>query len=182
VSRRCQSANRHNAIYLVRSGRRCRPHRHPHELYADQAYDAKARRQDCRARRIVLRIARKGIESSEMLGRHWLVVERARAGLNRFRRAPIRYEPRIDIYEAFTFIAARLINLNQIKRLFLTLLRCRLGLIERITRSRAEIVDCKIDDPRLSTQFSDYDHAVIWVKSKSRIFYVYEFVQRLAEG
>ena len=35
---------------------------------------------------------------------------------NRFRRLPVRYERREDIYEAFTSLAASLITLNQIRR------------------------------------------------------------------
>ncbi|SFG34297.1 Transposase DDE domain-containing protein [Methylobacterium gossipiicola] len=54
----------------------------------------------------------KAIESSEKLGRHRWVVERTHAWFNRFRRLPIRYERRADIYEAFT----SLITLNQIRR------------------------------------------------------------------
>ena len=117
-------ANRHDsplmaatldAIPPLRSGRRGRPRRRPGKLYADKAYDAKARRQECRARGIVPRIARRGIESSERLGRHRWVVERTHAWFDRFRRLSIRYEQRADIYEAFTCLAASLITLNQIK-------------------------------------------------------------------
>ena len=100
----------------VRSGRRGRPRRHPDKLHADKAYDARPRRQECRARGIVSRIARRGIESSEKLGRHRWVVERTHAWLNRFHRLPNRYERRADIYEAFTSIAASLVTLNQIRR------------------------------------------------------------------
>ena len=99
-----------------RLGRRGRPRRRPDKLRADKAYDAKARRQECRTRGIVPRIARKGVESSERLGRHRLVVERTHAWFNRFRRLPIRYERRADIYQAFTSLAASLVTLNQIRR------------------------------------------------------------------
>jgi hypothetical protein len=37
-------------------------------------------------------------------------------GCNRFRRLPVRYERRSDIYEAFTSLVTSLITLNQIKR------------------------------------------------------------------
>ncbi|WP_156635583.1 transposase, partial [Methylobacterium sp. Leaf123] len=47
---------------------------------------------------------------------HRWVVERTHAWFNRFRRLPIRYERRADIYEAFTSLAASLITLNQIRR------------------------------------------------------------------
>ncbi|RYY07616.1 MAG: IS5 family transposase [Alphaproteobacteria bacterium] len=118
-------ANRHDTVMMaatldaipsVRSGRRGRPRRRPDKLHADKAYDARPRRQECRVRGIVSRIARRGIESSEKLSRHRWVVERTHAWFNRFRRLPIRYERRADIYEAFTSLAASLITLNQIRR------------------------------------------------------------------
>ncbi|MGH1569446.1 IS5 family transposase [Methylobacterium sp. P31] len=118
-------ANRHDsammaptldAIPPLRNGRRGRPRRRPDKLHADKAYDARPRRHECRARGIVPRIARRGIDSSERLGRHRWVVERTHAWFNRFRRLPVRYERRADIYEAFTSLAASLITLNQIKR------------------------------------------------------------------
>jgi transposase len=45
-----------------------------------------------RRRGIKSRIARKGIESSEKLGRHRWVVERTLAWLAKYRRLTIRYE------------------------------------------------------------------------------------------
>ena len=105
-----------DAIPPVRSGRRGRPRRRPDKLHADKAYDAPVRRQECRARGITPRIARRGIERSDRLGRHRWVVERSHAWFNRARRLPVRYERRADIYEAFTFLQASLITLNQIKR------------------------------------------------------------------
>jgi transposase len=118
-------ANRHDskmlaptldAIPPLRNGQRGRPRQRPDKLHADKAYDARPRRQECRARGIVPRIARKGVDSSERLGRHRWVVERTHAWFNRFRRLPIRYERRADIYEAFTSLTACLITLNQIRR------------------------------------------------------------------
>ena len=44
------------------------------------------------------------------------------AWFNRFRRLPIRYEPRADIYKAFISLAASLITINQIRRFFQLLL------------------------------------------------------------
>lgn len=81
---RLTEANRHDspqmaptldAIPPLSSGRPGRPRRRPDKLHADKAYDAKARRQECRARGIVPRIARKGIESSQKLGLHRWVVD-----------------------------------------------------------------------------------------------------------
>jgi len=105
-----------DAIPPVRNGRRGRPRRRPHKLHADKAYDARARRQECRARGIVPRIARRGIESGENLGcRRW-VVERTHARFDRVRRLPAHRERRADIYAAFTTFAASLVALNQIER------------------------------------------------------------------
>jgi hypothetical protein len=49
--------------------------------------------------------ARRGIESSQLLGRHRWVVERTFAWLARFRRLTIRYERRADIHHAFLPLA-----------------------------------------------------------------------------
>jgi transposase len=46
-----------------------RPRKRPAKLHADKAYDARAKRRALGARGITPRIARKGIESSERLGR-----------------------------------------------------------------------------------------------------------------
>ncbi|MCJ2109634.1 IS5 family transposase [Methylobacterium sp. E-025] len=114
-------ANRHDSVMMaptldaippVRNARRGRSRRRPHKLNADKAYDARARRQECRARGIVPRIARRGIDSSERLGRHRWVVERTHAWFNRFLRLPVRYERRADIYQALTRFAASLITLK----------------------------------------------------------------------
>jgi IS5 family transposase len=49
---------------------RGKPRKRPKKLHADKAYDDKKRREALRRRGIKIRIARKGIESSEKLGRH----------------------------------------------------------------------------------------------------------------
>ncbi|MER7894559.1 hypothetical protein ABTX15_32815 [Micromonospora sp. NPDC094482] len=56
-------------------GRRGRPRRRPGKLHADKAYDHKAIRAEVRRRRIVVRVARKGVESSQRLGRHRWIFE-----------------------------------------------------------------------------------------------------------
>ncbi|TNC06406.1 transposase [Methylobacterium terricola] len=96
-------------------GMSCR-RRRPDKLHADKAYDARVRRQACRARGIRPRIARRGIERSDRLGRHRWVVERSHAWFNRARRLPIRYERRADTDGAFTLRQASLITLHQIER------------------------------------------------------------------
>lgn len=62
------------------------------------------------------RIARRGIESSERLGRHRWVVERTLAWLARLRRLTVRYERRTDIHLAFTTLGCALVCLNQVRR------------------------------------------------------------------
>jgi transposase len=65
-----------------------------------------------RRRHIKVRIARKGIESKERLGRDRWVVERTLAWLTRYRRLTIRYERRDDIHEAFLSLGCVLICWN----------------------------------------------------------------------
>ena len=65
-----------------------------------------------RRRGIKSRIARKGIESSQKLGRHRWVVERTLAWLAKYCRLTIRYERRDDIHEAFLHLGCSLICLN----------------------------------------------------------------------
>ena len=95
---------------------RGRPRKRPRKLRADKAYDHRRFRVECRARSIRPCIARRGVETSERLGRHRWVVERTLAWLNRFRRLAIRYELRADIHEAFVILGCSLICLNQIRR------------------------------------------------------------------
>ena len=111
-------ANRHDSVVFEDAARR-----HP----ADQARptgrrrkrpDKAPRRQGLRhpalppgpdPRHIRVRIARKGIDSSQRLGRHRWVVERTLAWLNRFRRLTVRYERRADIHQAFLTLGCALI-------------------------------------------------------------------------
>ena len=104
-----------DAVVPVRQPRG-RPRKRPQKLHADKGYDYGKCRRALRKRGIKSRIARRGIESSERLGRHRWVVERTFAWLNRFRRLRIRYERRADIHLAFTKIACALITLRAIKR------------------------------------------------------------------
>lgn len=61
-----------------------------------------------RSRGITPRIARRGIESSERLGRYRWVVERTLSWLNRFRRLKVRYERRADIHHALLTLGCAL--------------------------------------------------------------------------
>jgi transposase len=97
-------------------GRRGRPLRRPQKLHADKAYNARHNRAVLRRRHIQPRLARKGIESSERLGRYRWVVERTLAWLHQFRRLNVRYERRADIHEAFLQLGAVLICCNFLPR------------------------------------------------------------------
>ncbi len=89
-----------------------RPRKRPAKLHADKAYDSKPLREELRKRSITPRIARRGIESSERLGRHRWVVERTLSWLNRYRRLRVRYERRADMHLAFLHIGCALICWN----------------------------------------------------------------------
>ncbi len=84
----------------------------PSKLHADKGYDYRFCRDLLRQRHIIPRIARKGIERSDRLGRHRWVVERTLAWLNRFRRLTVRYERRADIHQAFLTLGCALICFN----------------------------------------------------------------------
>jgi IS5 family transposase len=98
--------------------RQCRGRlrRRPGKLHADKGYDYRRCRRACRERRVVPRIARRGVDSSERLGRHRWIVERTLAWFARFRRLTTRYERRADILEAFHLLAAGLICLRFVER------------------------------------------------------------------
>jgi hypothetical protein len=53
-----------------------RPRERPDNVHADKGYDCRRCWADLRGQGIIVRIARKGIESKEWLGRHRWVVER----------------------------------------------------------------------------------------------------------
>jgi transposase len=88
---------------------RGRPRKRPTKLHADKGYDYPRCRRALRSRGIIPRIARRGIESSERLGRYRWVVERTLSWLNRFRRLKVRYERRADIHQAFLALGCALI-------------------------------------------------------------------------
>jgi transposase len=98
-------------------GRPGRPRRRPTKLHADLGYSSASNRRGLRSRGIVPRIARKGIESREHLGRYRWVAERELAWLHRFRRLLIRHERTSDIHEALLTLASILILWNAIRRL-----------------------------------------------------------------
>ena len=95
---------------------RGRPRKRPEKLHADRGYDFPRCRRALTRRRIKVRIARRGKESSERLGRHRWVVERTLAWLSRFRRLRVRYERRLDIHEAFVQLGCALITWDAVIR------------------------------------------------------------------
>ena len=97
---------------------RGRPRKRPDKLHADKGYESKKNKAALRRRGITPRIARKGVESKERLGRHRWVVERTHSWLNRFRRLKVRYERRADIHEAFLKIGCALICWNFLELVF----------------------------------------------------------------
>ncbi len=95
-----------------------RPRRRPDKLDADKGYDARHCREACRRRGITPRIARRGIESKEKLGRHRWVAEREFAWLSRLRRLRVRDDRLADIHLAFLQLGCALICLNFCQRRF----------------------------------------------------------------
>lgn len=97
-------------------GPRGRPRFRPDKLHADKGYDYPRCRRSCRKRGIRPRIARRGIEPKDRLGRHRWVVERTHAWRGKFRRLRIRDERRADIHLAFLNLGCALICWNFVQR------------------------------------------------------------------
>ncbi|MGW4927321.1 IS5 family transposase [Streptomyces parvulus] len=97
------------------------PHRDrhfkPQRLQADKAYEIPHLRKWLRGKRIGVRIARKGIESSERLGRRLWVIERTMSWLSGYRRLSPRYERDPRNYLAFLGLAAALCCYKRLIRL-----------------------------------------------------------------
>ncbi|MFG2621297.1 IS5 family transposase [Streptomyces sp. NPDC048507] len=88
--------------------------RRPAKLHGDKGDDYGHLRNWLRRRRIVPRIARRGIEASDTLGRHRWVVERTVSWLNGCRRLHRRYERKPERFLAFAGIASTLICYRRI--------------------------------------------------------------------
>ena len=93
------------AIPPIRSRRGPR-RRRPGKARADKGYDFPELRAWLRSRGIVPRIARRGIDTGERLGRHRWKIERTIAWLTGYRRLTIRYERHSHLYAAFVSLAA----------------------------------------------------------------------------
>jgi len=120
---RLSAANAHDATQLLPlvdaipsiiglRGRPGRPRKRPGKLHADKAYDSSALRRALRARSITPRLARRGIDSSERLGRYRWVVERTFSWLLGYRRLSVRYERRADMLQGLLHLACAVMCLN----------------------------------------------------------------------
>ena len=99
-------------------GKTVRGRHRPDKLHADKAYDHRRCRQACRHRGIAHRIARRGMETSQKLGRHRWVIGRTFARINRYRRLVTRYARRSDVHHAFTALACSLICFSKLQGSF----------------------------------------------------------------
>ena len=117
---RLSAANAHDSTHLLPlvdaippiigpRGKPGRPQKRPAKLHGDKAYDSSALRRALRARGITPRLARRGIDSSERLGRYRWVVERTQAWLLGCRRLGVRYERRADLLQGPLHLACALI-------------------------------------------------------------------------
>jgi transposase len=104
-----------NGVGPVR-GPKGRPRKRPAKLHADKGYDYPRCRRFLRRRGIKARTARRGVNTSERLGRHRWIVERTLAWLSFYRKLTIRYERRADIHEAFLKLGCALVCFNRLRR------------------------------------------------------------------
>jgi transposase len=91
---------------VMATGRR---RRRPGAVHADKAYDHRHCRAYLRRRGIRPRIARRGIESSQRLGRYRWTIERTGAWLGGWRRLRIRYERGSERFYALVLLACAVI-------------------------------------------------------------------------
>ena len=84
-----------------------RPRQRPAKLHADKGYDFPEKRRALRKRGITPRIARRGVESSERLGRVRWVVERTQGWIVAFRKLAIRFDRQAASVLAFLHLACR---------------------------------------------------------------------------
>ena len=117
-------ANRHDSVVFeplvdalpAVAGKPGRPHRWPDKLHADKAYDFARCRAHLRRHGIKDRIARRGIERNDRLGRHRWVVERTHAWLAAFGKLRVRFERRIDTHVALLSLACSVICVRTLER------------------------------------------------------------------
>ncbi|MGW6145280.1 transposase [Streptomyces sp. NPDC055140] len=98
------------------AGRPGRPRRRPESILGDKAYDSRVVRRELRTRRIMPVISRKGAPNIKGLGKLRYVVEQAFALLHQFKRLAIRWERRLELYDAFVSLACSLICWRRLKK------------------------------------------------------------------
>jgi transposase len=116
-------ANRHDSIAFhpvidelpAICGKRGRPLSKPGKMHADKAYDIERCRKHLRLRGIKARIARKGVESKERVGRHRWVVERTHSWFAAMGKLRTRFERRLDIHMALLTMAASVICTRKLR-------------------------------------------------------------------
>jgi len=86
---------------------------HADKCYADKGYDYRHCRSYLTRRGIKIRIARRGVESSERLGRHRWKAERTIAWLFGCRRLRIRYDRASERFYAFGLLACCRLSFNR---------------------------------------------------------------------
>ena len=99
-----------------RRGRPGRPRRRPEKLHADKGYDYPRCRRYLHRRGIKVRIARRGIEDKNHLGRHRWVVERTISWVLRFKRLGLRYDRTAATLLPLLLLAVTLINLRRLRQ------------------------------------------------------------------
>jgi transposase len=99
------------AVRTPSGRRRCRPG----TVHADKGYDARHCRAYLRRRGIKARIARRGIESSQRLGRQRWRVERALSWLSCYRRLQVRWDRDSARWFAFVLLACSLVCGNRLQ-------------------------------------------------------------------
>jgi hypothetical protein len=104
------------AIPAIKSRRGPR-RRKPAKLHADKAYDQADLRAGVREQGIAMRIARKGIESSQKLGKHRWGIERSIAWLFGYHRLATRYDCNANHFCAFLTPGATLTCYKKLARL-----------------------------------------------------------------
>jgi transposase len=96
------------------SGRR---RRRPGKLHADKGLRLPALPGRLPQAARQARIARRGVERRDRLGRHRWVVERTLARLKRYRRLAVRHDRRRDIHQAFLTLACCVVCHRYLERL-----------------------------------------------------------------
>ena len=105
-----------NPGVLAHRHRPGRPRRRPEKLHADKGYDFPRCRRYLHRRGIKVRIARRGIEDKNHLGRHRWVVERTISWVLRFKRLGLRYDRTEATLLPLLLLAVALINFRRLRQ------------------------------------------------------------------